>query len=356
MPIVCRNPGETSRKLTWRGSTCCPGRRMGPLHPHPFSSGHADTLAEVTPGVDCSRDSSSMTARLPACGSTRLTASTSARTTPSATNPRSMPARRWNDSINRPARNTTVKLNATCTATNGCRSRACAACRPEVAFSASMGEAPEARRAGTQPEQHGGGHAQQHQETDHAAVELKVEVHWLLRRAEHAHDGGRPQHRDDRPEDARRGRQQAAFDQELLHQAPSASANREAQRHLAVASGGSRQQQIRDVRAGQQQHQRHDRRHHPERTLELEPQERRAVGGRAGDQWLVDVPRALVSGSVGGKRRRALAAKLGHDRLQALLDFLCRHSRRQPAPRAEPVLPGPVSASARLVVAGIQIR
>ena len=77
-----------------------------------------------------------------------------------------------------------------------------------------------------------------------------------------ARPGGRvrPQHalgpvRDQEAEAAGEEREQQALGEELAHQPAARGAEREAHRHLALARRRAREQQVRDVRAGDQQHQ-----------------------------------------------------------------------------------------------------
>jgi hypothetical protein len=115
-----------------------------------------------------------------------------------------------------------------------------------------------------------------------------VEIHGIV---------GRGQHRDDRRTGCR-GEQQTqaarddgddrAFDEELLNQASLAGPDRQPQRHLAFARGGSRQIEIRDVRPGDQQDERGNCHQNPERPLELTPERRRAVRGRAQEERRFD--------------------------------------------------------------------
>ena len=59
---------------------------------------------------------------------------------------------------------------------------------------------------------------------------------------------------DQHPKPAAERRQQQAFGEQLLHDPAAPRAEREPHRHLAAASGRPRQQQVRDVRAGDDQH------------------------------------------------------------------------------------------------------
>ena len=57
-----------------------------------------------------------------------------------------------------------------------------------------------------------------------------------------------------KPEPAGDERQQHRFDEQLPDDVPSAGAERDADADLVRAMGGARQQQVGDVRAGDQQH------------------------------------------------------------------------------------------------------
>ena len=63
---------------------------------------------------------------------------------------------------------------------------------------------------------------------------------------------------DAEPRDAAAGREHQTFGKHLAHQPPASGAKRRAHAELALARGAARQQQIRDVDAGHEQHQ-HDR-------------------------------------------------------------------------------------------------
>ena len=73
----------------------------------------------------------------------------------------------------------------------------------------------------------------------------------------------RGQERRDRPpleqqaEDRADGRQQQAFGEQLANQAPAAGAERRADGDFTITPGGARQQEVRDVGAGDEQHDQH---------------------------------------------------------------------------------------------------
>src|SRR4029453_13685032 len=59
------------------------------------------------------------------------------------------------------------------------------------------------------------------------------------------------------------------FDEQLLDQAAAARADRQEQRHLVLAARCASQEQVGDIRSGDEQNQRSNRGEDPERTLEL---------------------------------------------------------------------------------------
>ena len=81
----------------------------------------------------------------------------------------------------------------------------------------------------------------------------------LRRRRKSDQQAGRPAQRDER-RDAAETREHDAFDQQLLHDPPAAGAHRQPNRNLALARRCAREQQAREVGAGDQQH--HGRHRH----------------------------------------------------------------------------------------------
>jgi len=102
-------------------------------------------------------------------------------------------------------------------------------------------------------------------EREHGEVRARVELH--RRRVgrepgQHERDeAAEGPEREQRAERAARERDQHALREQLLNQAAARRSERQAQRDLAAARGRAREQQVRDVRAGDQQHQR-ERGHH----------------------------------------------------------------------------------------------
>ena len=74
--------------------------------------------------------------------------------------------------------------------------------------------------------------------------------------------------------------EQHAFGQQLPHQPLPAGAERGADRDFLLPPGGARQQQVRDVRAGDQQHQRHRAEQHEHRAAHVADDLSRAAARR----------------------------------------------------------------------------
>ena len=91
-------------------------------------------------------------------------------------------------------------------------------------------------------------------ERQHPEVRLDIERHSRSAVGHHGHERiGEPVSQRHSQRAAGRG-QQHALRQQLAHDAQPAAANCETDRHLALARGGFGEQQVRDVRAGDQQH------------------------------------------------------------------------------------------------------
>ena len=111
----------------------------------------------------------------------------------------------------------------------------------------------DARMAGSSPNAKSGGERQRRREAEHA------DVHTCVRETRHH---GRRQvreerHRDRTDGDAQRAAgegEQPVLDHELSHEARAAGAERRAHREIALAARHPRQQQVRHVRAGDEQH------------------------------------------------------------------------------------------------------
>ena len=145
--------------------------------------------------------------------------------------------------------------------------------------------------------------------------------------------------REGQPEaaDAAGDRQAQALGQELAHQAAASGAERQAHRHLAHARRGARQQQVAEVRAGDEQDEPGAAEQHPQRVGEV-TQRVRAARRRPRAQALVEeaLPRRgigqrpvvarqpLLEGHVGfggrGVRRGARAQPAEHVQPHHLLD------------------------------------
>ena len=103
-----------------------------------------------------------------------------------------------------------------------------------------------------------------HRERDHRQIERRlVEPRNRNAIANQREQAAMTQRRDGQPRDAARHREHQAFGEHLAHQPPALRAERGAHADLALARGAARQQQIRDVDAGHEQHE-HDGAHQRE--------------------------------------------------------------------------------------------
>ncbi len=137
----------------------------------------------------------------------------------------------------------------------------------------------------------------------------------------------------DRPQD----REQHALDQELLDDAPARGPEREADRHLTLSRACAREEEIRDVRAGDQQHARDDGRQHQERRGQLPPEIGPAVASlRDRDRAFQEV----VPGGRRGLRERRLSnlhlQLRGVEGLESGSGLFRRDARTQPRKDVEP--------------------
>ena len=212
--------------------------------------------------------------------STRRTASSDSNSTLDVAKPGFTLDSLANDSTSRLPTNSTTSPNATWTATNGRITPVRVPDRPPPVLRAVIGATLEARSAGATP---------------NSAVVSSVRPaanarsRQSMRRssctgssgdASMPTTAGAGDRGEEQAEDARGSGHERAFDEHLLNQPAPAGADRQAQRHLALARRGAGQEQVGDVRAGDEEDQRRDRRQDPQRALELAPQRRRTVGRR----------------------------------------------------------------------------
>ena len=100
--------------------------------------------------------------------------------------------------------------------------------------------------------------------TEEADVDANLVEAREIRGRERGHGGGQ-RDADGDAERAAEERDDEAFGEELTHQAAASRAERGAHRQLAAARAAAREEQIREVRARNQQHQRDTRRQHHQR-------------------------------------------------------------------------------------------
>ena len=117
------------------------------------------------------------------------------------------------------------------------------------------------RQARDKRQQHRGHHRQQRADPEHAGIDCQIE------RAHREARGVARQDRHHRPraqyaQRRARAAQQQAFGQQRAPQRSGAGAQRRADRQLAFAPDGPRQNQVRDVRAGDHEHQHRRRQQH----------------------------------------------------------------------------------------------
>ena len=119
-----------------------------------------------------------------------------------------------------------------------------------------------AQRRG-QPEQQRHAEGQRQAECGYPPVRRQHQPHGVVRRIDTPGDERRGPPREESADGGRQKCQHGALHQHQLHQPPASRADRHAQRHLAGARSGLGRHQIRDIGAGNQQHQRHQ---HPQRS------------------------------------------------------------------------------------------
>ena len=109
------------------------------------------------------------------------------------------------------------------------------------------------------------------------------------------------------PDGAAGHREQHAFDDQLPDQTDALRAHREADRDLLLAPDGARQQQVRDVGAGDQQQQSDDRREDPDGRGQLGAEVGDALFGGGEDERLVG--ELLAERAASGRDRLGLDAQ-----------------------------------------------
>ena len=152
------------------------------------------------------------------------------------------------------------------------------------------------------------------------------------------------QHRRAHPRDgeaehtARRG-EQHAFDEQLLDETSAARAERETHRHLALTAGAARQQQVRDIGAGDQQHARGNRHQDPQGTRQRPAQTGSAPRRRLDHDLALD---EAIAHRLRRVRERAFLdlefEPRAIERLQRGLRLFGRHAGLQPGEDADPAV------------------
>ena len=127
---------------------------------------------------------------------------------------------------------------------------------------ASIGLAREARSAGARPTSKRRGKRHGRGEREQPPVDLHVEEHGVRLRRQLPDEQAAAPVRDAEAGERARGREQQDLDEQLAREAPARRAQRQAHAELVASRGGARQEQIGDVGAGDQQHERdHGHRH-----------------------------------------------------------------------------------------------
>ena len=134
-------------------------------------------------------------------------------------------------------------------------------------------------------------------------------------------------------------RQQHAFKEQLLHEPTASRAEREPHRHLALPAGGSREQEIRDVRACDDEHRTGNRHQRPEWRGHCASEARMSLRSRGQDQPILQVTLASRRRS----RREARRAQVQSQerskvRLQRGFGLCLRDARLQASEHAHPAI------------------
>ena len=129
---------------------------------------------------------------------------------------------------------------------------------------------------------------------------------------------------------------QSALDQRLLDQAASSRTYRCPDRHLALPGRRAGHQQARDVRAGDEQHQRREGAQHPQRAREVLPQPGGAVRSESQVDTGVEELLEAIGRLLGQPGGLSTAEELVEDRLQDGLRLLFGDTSLHPPPDLEP--------------------
>ena len=168
------------------------------------------------------------------------------------------------------------------------------------------------------------------------AIDLQTYRVGGLRRQHRRYQIQRPA-RDEDAADAAKDGEQARFPEQLTDQLAAARADRQPDGHLAGARGAAREQQVRDVRAGDHEHERRDAEEERERRLRLARDARLPVRARLErDRLALEARERLVAHPLLQRRFDVgddLAVRRRHRRAR-LLD---RHARLQPCEEVRPV-------------------
>ena len=153
--------------------------------------------------------------------------------------------------------------------------------RPWLAWlTASAASRRRARQAGARPKPIAVDDREGGEEAEQPPVERQRERDRIVGAADLCDQEARSPDREGEPRDRSRHGQQQAFGQQLADQAVVRGAEREARRELMPPGGGARQQEIRDVGAGDEQHQRDDAGQRDQRLAVVLPQLGEAGRGR----------------------------------------------------------------------------
>jgi hypothetical protein len=137
-------------------------------------------------------------------------------------------------------------------------------------------------------------------------------------RAEHLHPLQAPE-REEQPERAAGDREQHALGQQLPDDPPASGTERRAHGNLALAAHAAREQEVRDVGAGDEQHAGHGAAEQPDRSA------------HAADHLLLQRNDAERQPAIGRIEIRELAAQPGGQRIHFLLHLPDGHAGFQPA-------------------------
>ena len=150
------------------------------------------------------------------------------------------------------------------------------------------------------------------------------------------HQPPRQQHGEGHAGDPAGERQQQALHQELADELPPARAERRLDRHLLLSGRGAREQQVRDVRARDQQHEAHEPLEDDERLLEAIPQVGLPARGRDEQERLLQeaLPRVRELLEELAKEFLLLALPIQH--AQRGLRLFHRHAGLQAPEHVEP--------------------